>query len=100
MYCMKDLLGLLQREGAEEMLLVPGAPPAIVTRGISRAIDTPALTSDELDALLASISSDGQREELEKCGDARFVYVQNSARFAVMAVHLNGTLNVTVKNLE
>ncbi len=99
MYCMKDLLGLLQREGAEELLLVPGAPPAIMARGKPRTVDTPTLTPDELRVLLESISSNGQREELEKCGDVRFIYVRNSLRFAVMATHLSGTLNVTIKNL-
>lgn len=100
MYCMADLLRLLQHERAEELRLVAGAPPRIAGRGRSAAIDAPALTPDELDALLGSISTDVQRVELQKCGDVRFIYLHASTRFAVAATHSDGALHITIKNLD
>ena len=100
MYGMKDLLCLLRREGAEELRLAAGSPVVIVTGGKPRPVDIPGLTLDELDILLGSISTEGQREELRKCGDTRFIYVQNSTRFAVTARHSSGRLSVIIRNLD
>lgn len=100
MYRMEDLIGLLVREGAEELRLVPGTPPAIVAEGKPRAVDSLNLSLDELEVLLNSISSDKQSEELQKCGDVRFILIQNSRRFAVAATRSRGTLQVIIRNLD
>lgn len=100
MYRMKDLIGLLVREGGEELCLVPDTPPAIVAGGKPRAVDTLSLSLDELEVLLNSISSDKQYEELQKCGDVRFTFIQNSTRFAVAATRSRGTLRVSIRNLD
>jgi len=97
---MKDLVDLLLHEGGDELRLVPDTPPAIVAGGKPRAIDTANLTLDELDVLLESISNEKQREELQKCGDLRFIFIQNSKRFGVTARHSRGMLNVMIRNLD
>ena len=101
MYCMRDLLGLVLREGATELRLCSGSSPVFVTRGKALTIDAPALTSDELETLLGSIATNEQREELQRCGDVHFIYVlRDSARFSVLAARLGETLTVAIKNLE
>lgn len=100
MYRMKDLLDLLLHEGGEELRLVPDTPPSIVTGGKPHTIDTPILILDELEVLLHSISNEKQREELQKCGDLRFIFIQNSKRFGVTATHSRGMLNVMIRNLD
>jgi Tfp pilus assembly ATPase PilU len=99
MYRMEDLLNLLRSEGAEELRLTPGTPPALVTQGKSRPLDTSNLTPGESDILLNSISNDEQRKELEACGDIQFIFTQNSTRFAVTATHSGGTINIRIRNL-
>jgi len=101
MYCMRDLLGLLLREGATELRLCSGSSPVFVARGTPLAIDAPSVTSDELETLLGSIATEEQREELQKCGDVHFIYVlHHSARFSVLAARFGETLSVAIKNLE
>jgi len=97
---MEDLLNLLQSEGGEELHLAPGIPPAIVTQGRPKRLDASSLTSGELDILLNSISNDEQHKELEMCGDIRFIFIQNSRRFAVAATYSSGTRNIIIKNLD
>lgn len=100
MYHMEDLLTLLQKEGAEELRLASDIPPMVVTGGKPRSLDTPLLRPDELDTLLNSITNEEQRRELEKCGDVRFIFTQNSTRFAVTAIHSSGALRITIRNLD
>ena len=100
MYRMEDLLTLLRNEGAEELRLASNTPPMVVTGGKSRSLDTPGLSTEELDTLLNSITKEEQRHELEKCGDIRFIFTQNSTRFAVTAIHSSGALRITIRNLD
>jgi Tfp pilus assembly ATPase PilU len=100
MYCLKDLLELVVREGAEELRLEVGRPAVMVRRGEARAIDVPPLTSENAAELFRSIASEEQLEELRKCGDIHFVYVfQDSARFGVAATIQQDAFNLKIRNL-
>jgi len=100
MYCMKDLLELVVREGAEELRLEVGRPAVVVLRGEPRAIDVPPITSENAAELFRSIASEEQLEELRKCGEIHFVYVfQNSARFGVAAAIQQDDFNLKIRNL-
>ncbi|HEY5911174.1 MAG TPA: hypothetical protein VJA21_11280 [Verrucomicrobiae bacterium] len=86
MYCLKDLLNLVEVERAEELRLEPGKVPVMVVRGQPRALDLPALTSDNVAELFSSFASKAHLEELRRCGDVHFNHTfQNSARLAVTA---------------
>jgi Tfp pilus assembly ATPase PilU len=100
MYCMKDLLELLLREGAEELRLEVGEPAVMVLRGEPLAIDVPPLTSENTAELFRSIATEDQMEELRRCGDIHFIYVfQNSARFGVAAAIQRDDFNLKIRNL-
>ena len=100
MYCMKDLLELLLREGAEALRLRTDCPPVMVVQGEPLAIDVPTVTADNVAELLQSIATEGQMGELRACGDIHFIYVfQNSARFAVTAAQQHEALNVEIRSL-
>ncbi len=101
MYNLKDLLVLMAREGAEELLLEPDQPPRMVLRGKMRVLDGPMLTADEVEGLVQSIASVEQRREIAVCGDARFHYVADHlAKFSVHAQTQNNLLRVKIKYLS
>jgi Tfp pilus assembly ATPase PilU len=100
MYCMKDLLELVVREGGEELRLEVGRPAVVVLRGEPRAIDVPQMTSENVAELFRSIATEEQMEELRKCGDIHFIYCfQNSARFAVTAAIQQDDFGLKIRNL-
>lgn len=100
MYCMKDLLELVVREGAEELRLELGKPAVMVLRGEPLAIDVPTVTSDNVAELFRSIATEEQIEELRKCGAVHFIYIfQNSARFGVTAAMQHENFNLKIRNL-
>jgi len=100
MYCLKDLLELVLREGAEELRLEVGQPAVMVYRGKPLGIDVPAVTSENVAELFRSIATEDQMEELRRCGDIHFIYVfQNSARFGVTATIRQDDFNLLIRSL-
>jgi Tfp pilus assembly pilus retraction ATPase PilT len=100
MYCMKDLLELLVREGAEELRLLTDHSPVMLMRDKTLAIELPAVTADNVAVLLESIATEEQLKELQQCGDVHFVYVfQNSVRVGVTAKLEHKALNVSMRRL-
>lgn len=101
MYCMSDLLALVLREGVAEMRLVAEQPPVLLRNGApATSVDPAPLTNQNILQLLQSIATPQQLAELNKCGDAHFVYVfQDSARFAVAAAMQSEALEVKIRNL-
>src|SRR6478736_5359501 len=101
MYQTKDLLLLAAKENAEELLLEPDQPPRMRLRGAVRVLDGPLLTSDEVEGLLRSISTEEQLRELELCGDAHFPYAaEHLAQFNVHA-HMQGSrIHVIIKHVS
>jgi twitching motility protein PilT len=86
MYCLTDLLDLALRETAQELRLEQGKPPAIIVQGVSRTLNLPALTADDVAELFSSFATWEQSEELRRCGDIRFTYTSpHSGRFAINA---------------
>ena len=100
MYCLNDLLNLVEGEGAEELRLEPGKSPIIVVRGQPRALDLPALTSDNVAELFRSFAKGEHVEELRLCGDVRFnCTFKNSARFGVTALMDHENISLRMKHL-
>jgi Tfp pilus assembly pilus retraction ATPase PilT len=98
MYCLADLLSLAVNESAEELRLEPGKPPLIVVRGEFRALDLPALTTDNVADLFSSFATPEQTEELRRCGDIHFTYTsQRSGRFGVKATSERAGITLKMK---
>jgi Tfp pilus assembly pilus retraction ATPase PilT len=101
MYQMKDLLLLAAGENAEELLLEPDQPPRMRLHGKVRVLDGPLLSSDQIEELLRSISTNEQRRELELCGDAHFLYAADHlAQFNVHARMQGSRMEVAIKNVR
>jgi Tfp pilus assembly ATPase PilU len=101
MYNLKDLLVLMARESAEELLLEPDQPPRMLLRGKMRVLDGPILTADEVEGLVQSIATEEQRREIAMCGDARFQYVaEHMAKFSVDAQTHDNLLRVKIRYLS
>ena len=101
MYSLNDLLELSLREGAEELRLRTGEAPVMIIQGEATAIDVPAMTTDNVTELFRSIATEGQLEELRRCGDTHFIYVfQSFGRFGVTAKMQRESFDVQFRNLS
>jgi Tfp pilus assembly pilus retraction ATPase PilT len=100
MYSLKDLLNLVDREGAEELQLEPGRPPVMVLQGRRRVVDGMLVTSQALTELLRGIATEEQTHELDRCGTLQFAFAApNSTRFNVRVATLGQSLTLTIRNL-
>jgi Tfp pilus assembly ATPase PilU len=100
MYCMKDLLELVLREGAKELRLKANQAPVILLASETHPIEGDFPTKDNLAELFQSIATKEQWAELDRCGDIRFIYMfKDFARFAVTASMQREGLEVRCTNL-
>jgi Tfp pilus assembly pilus retraction ATPase PilT len=100
MYCLNDLLKLVEVEQAEELRLEPGRSPEISVGGRIRALDLPPITADEVTSLLQSFAPPDCLEELNRCGDVRFNFsFQPSAPFKVNASLKGQMLSLHLRRL-
>lgn len=98
---MNDLLNLMAQERAEELRLEPGKSPVLIQHGETHMVDTRTVSSADLQDLFASISTETQRDELERCGDVHYPYAgQNGTRFKVTAMVEGAGINLRIKNLN
>ena len=73
MYSLDDLLHVLNSDGAEELRLRVGEPPIFVLDGEHSPVEWQALTADDLEELLQSMTTTRQRRELRERHVVRFV---------------------------
>jgi Tfp pilus assembly ATPase PilU len=100
MYSIKDLLTVVEKEGAQELRLHVGKPPIMVLHGEERRIDVPPLSIGDATELFRSIATVDQSREFQQCGDIHFIYVPpNSARFAVTASLKGEEISMMIRNL-
>jgi Tfp pilus assembly ATPase PilU len=86
MYSMDNLLYLLHSDGADELRLHVGQPPVIVLEGEQEPIDGPAITTEDAQELLQSITDTRQRRDLREHGVVDFIYrFRDRANFVVRA---------------
>lgn len=83
-YVMSDLLHLMVQEGASDLHIRVGVPPAIRLHGILQKVDGPALTDEMSEELMRSITSDESVQEVRERGGADFAFAFGEmARFRV-----------------
>ena len=86
MYSINDFLHLLHSDGADALRLHVGQPPIIVLEGEPQTLEGPAITVEEAEQLLQSITNTRRRRELRKHGVVEFIYrVRGRASFVVRA---------------
>jgi Tfp pilus assembly ATPase PilU len=83
---MDDLLHLVHSDGADELRLHVGQPPVIVLDGEEQALEGPAITTEDAEHLLQSITNTRQRRDLREHGVVEFIYrFRDRANFVVRA---------------
>ena len=83
-YVMSDLLHLVVKEGASDLHIRVGVPPAIRLHGILQKVDGPAITDEMSEELMRSITSDENVQEVRERGGADFAFAfGDMARFRV-----------------
>jgi Tfp pilus assembly pilus retraction ATPase PilT len=86
MYSINDLLHLVHSDGADGLKLQVGQPPIIVIDGKNEEVEGPAITVEDLEQLLQSLTDTRQRRTLRQRGDIDFIYrFRESASFVVHA---------------
>jgi Tfp pilus assembly ATPase PilU len=86
MYSMDDLLHLVHSDGADRLRLQVGQPPVIVIDGEDQQIEGPAITVDDAERLLRSITDTRQRRDLREHGEIEFICrFRHCASFVVRA---------------
>lgn len=101
MYCLNDLLKLLESEKAEELRLEPGRSPEMGIGGQIRMLDLPPITGDEVAGLFRTFAPPEHLEELSRCGDVHFNFsFQRSGRFKVSASLQGREMSLKLRRLS
>ena len=101
MYCLDDLLKLVESEQAQELRLEPGRSPEMAVGGRVRVLDLPAITGDEVAELFCTFAPPEHLEELSRCGDVHFNFgFPNSARFKVSASLKGQNMSLKLRRLS
>ena len=83
---MDDLLHLVHSDGADALRLHVGQPPVIVLDGEEQPVEGPAITTEDAEQLLQSISTTRHRRELRQHRVVEFIYrFRGRASFVVSA---------------
>lgn len=101
MYCLNDLLKLVEVEAAEELRLQPERSPEMSVDGRIRTLDLPPITGDEVASLFRTFAPPERLEELSRCGDVHFNFsFQHSASFKVSASLKGQTMSLILRRLR
>ena len=83
---MDNLFHLVHSDGADELRLRVGQPPVIVLDGEQQPLEGPAITTEDAEHLLQSITNTRQRRDLREHGIVEFIYrFRDCASFVVRA---------------
>lgn len=83
---MDDLLHLVHSDGADGLRLQVGQPPVVVIDGEDQQVEGPAISVEDAERLLPSITAIRQRRVLRQHGDVEFIYrFRDRAGFVVRA---------------
>ena len=94
---MDDLLHLVHSDGADELRLHAGLPPVIVLDEEPQPLEGPAITSEDAELLLQSITNTRQRRELREHGAVEFIYrFRGRAEFVVRARIEDGNVGLDI----
>lgn len=94
---MDNLLHLVHSDGAQGLKLHVGQPPLVVLDGEEQPLDGQAITFEEAELLLLSISTTRQRRDLWERGWVDFIYrFRNRVNFVVHAQVENRSVKMEI----
>src|SRR3974390_3808739 len=99
-YSMSDLLQLVVSEGASDLHVRVGTPPTIRVHGILHRVEGPALTSEDTEELMRSITSEEQIQHVRERGGADFGFAFGEvARFRVSVFKEKGNFAMVLRQI-
>src|SRR5688572_20520238 len=99
-YSMSDLLQLVVSEGASDLHVRVGTPPTIRVHGILHRVEGPALTSDDTEELMRSITSEDHIQHVRERGGADFGFAfGDAARFRVSVFKEKGNFGLVLRQI-
>ncbi len=99
-YSMSDLLQLMVSEGAADLHIRTGIPPAIRVHGTLHKVEGPALTPDDTEDLMRSISSEDNIQQVRENGGADFAFAfGDAARFRVSVFKERGDFAMVLRQI-
>jgi twitching motility protein PilT len=98
---MPDLLQLVVDEGASDLHITPGVPPMLRLKGSLTPLDTAALTSEDTERLMKSITSDARRVEISEMGGCDFGFsFGTQCRFRVSVLKAKGNYGMVLRTIS
>ncbi len=95
---MEDLLRLVIDEGASDLHISVGAPPALRLRGGLIKLDLPALTPQDTEVLARAITSDGNMQRVNEEGSVDFGFsFRGDNRFRVSVYRQKGFIGLVLR---
>ncbi len=99
-YSMSDLLHLVVSEGASDLHLRVGTAPAIRQHGVLHRVEGPALTQDDTEELMRSITSEDHIRQVREKGGADFGFAfGDMARFRVSVFKEKGNFGLVLRQI-
>src|SRR5213596_3150124 len=99
-YSMSDLLQLVVAEGASDLHLRVGVPPVIRLHGILHRVEGPALSPEDSEELMRSITSEEHIQHVRERGGADFGFAFGEvARFRVSVFKEKGNFGVVARQI-
>jgi twitching motility protein PilT len=97
---MSDLLQLVVSEGASDLHIRVGVPPVIRVHGILHRVEGPALTPDDSEELMRSITSEDHIQHVRERGGADFGFAFGElARFRVSVFKEKGNFAQVLRQI-
>ena len=99
-YSMSDLLQLVVSEGASDLHIRVGTPPAIRVHGILHRVEGPALKPEDTEELMRSITSEEHIQSVRERGGADFGFAfGDAARFRVSVFKEKGNFGMVLRQI-
>jgi twitching motility protein PilT len=99
-YSMSDLLQLVVSEGAADLHIRVGVPPVIRLHGILHRVEGPALTPEDTEELMRSITSEDHIQHVREKGGADFGFAFGEmARFRVSVFKEKGQFALVLRQI-
>lgn len=99
-YEINTLLDQVIEHSASDLHLQVHQQPMLRVSGGLRAVEGPALTSDDTEALMAAITPANCQEQLKQCGGADFGFsYRNDVRFRVNVMRAKGSYGMVLRQI-
>lgn len=98
---MNQLLQLVIDKGGSDLHLTVGRPPVVRLHGRMRTLNTPALTAEDTNELMKSITGERYQQELDEVGSTDFGFAfGEQARFRSAVFKQRGNIGLVLRQIS